>query len=101
MAGRASLRATTDVSLDVLSRIFWFTLEFGVVAEDGAMKAYGAGLLSSYGEIEAFRDAEIRRWDLAAMATQDYDITHYQPVLFAAASSGQLLVGPPRVLLVL
>jgi phenylalanine-4-hydroxylase len=91
VAGRASLRATTDVSLDVLSRIFWFTLEFGVVAEDGAMKAYGAGLLSSYGEIEAFRDAEIRRWDLAAMATQDYDITRYQPVLFAAASSGQLL----------
>ncbi|MGH3511883.1 MAG: phenylalanine 4-monooxygenase [Pseudonocardiaceae bacterium] len=91
VAGRASLRATTDVSLDVLSRIFWFTLEFGVVAEDGAMKAYGAGLLSSYGEIEAFHEAEIRRWDLAAMATQDYDITRYQPVLFAAASSGQLL----------
>jgi phenylalanine-4-hydroxylase len=91
VAGRASLRATTDVSLDVFSRIFWFTLEFGVVREDGTMKAYGAGLLSSYGEIDAFRDAEIRPWDLLAMATQDYDITHYQPVLFAAASSEQML----------
>ncbi|HEX4103716.1 MAG TPA: phenylalanine 4-monooxygenase [Pseudonocardiaceae bacterium] len=90
-AGRASLRAKTDVSLDVFSRIFWFTLEFGVVREGGTMKAYGAGLLSSYGEIDAFREAEIRRWDLLAMATQDYDITHYQPVLFAAASSEQLL----------
>jgi phenylalanine-4-hydroxylase len=90
-ADRASLRATTDVSLDVFSRIFWFTLEFGVVREHGTMKAYSAGLLSSYGEIEAFRDAEIRRWDLLAMATQDYDITHYQPVLFAAASSEQML----------
>ncbi len=90
-AGRASLRATTDVSLDIFSRIFWFTLEFGVVHENGAVKAYGAGLLSSYGEIEAFRDAEIRQWDLLAMATQDYDITHYQPILFAAASSEQML----------
>jgi phenylalanine-4-hydroxylase len=91
VAGRASLRATTDVSLDVFSRVFWFTLEFGVVHEDGAVKAYGAGLLSSYGEIEVFRDAVIQPWDLAAMATQDYDITHYQPVLFAARSFEQML----------
>jgi phenylalanine-4-hydroxylase len=91
VAGHASLRATTETSLDVFSRVFWFTLEFGVVHEDGAVKAYGAGLLSSYGEIEAFRDAEIRPWDLLAMATQDYDITRYQPVLFAAASLEQML----------
>jgi phenylalanine-4-hydroxylase len=91
VAGRASLRATTGVSLDVFSRIFWFTLEFGVVHENGAVKAYGAGLLSSYGEIEKFRDAEIRPWDLLGMATQEYDITHYQPVLFAAASFEQML----------
>jgi phenylalanine-4-hydroxylase len=90
-AGRASLRATTDVSLDVFSRVFWFTLEFGVVHEDGALKAYGAGLLSSYGEIETFRDADIRQWDLLAMATQEYDITHYQPVLFAATSFEHIL----------
>lgn len=91
VAGRASLRATTGVSLDVFSRIFWFTLEFGVVHESGEMKAYGAGLLSSYGEIEKFRDAEIRPWDFLGMATQEYDITHYQPVLFAAASFEQML----------
>jgi phenylalanine-4-hydroxylase len=56
------------------------------VGEDGELRAYGAGLLSSYGEIEEFRDAEIRTWDLRAMATTEYDITHYQPVLFAAPS---------------
>jgi phenylalanine-4-hydroxylase len=90
-AGQASLRATSDTALDVFSRIFWFTLEFGVVYEDGELKAYGAGLLSSYGEIEAFRRAQIRAWDLRAMATQDYDITRYQPVLYAATSVEQLL----------
>jgi phenylalanine-4-hydroxylase len=91
LAGQATLRATTDVSLDFFSRVFWFTLEIGVVHEDGMMKAYGAGLLSSYGEIEAFRDARIRGWDLLAMATQEYDITHYQPVLFAATSFERML----------
>ena len=89
-AGRASLSATTDAELDAFSRVFWFTLEFGVVHQDGEVKAYGAGLLSSYGEIETFRDAEIRPWDLDAMATQDYDITRYQSILFAAASVEQM-----------
>jgi phenylalanine-4-hydroxylase len=71
--------------------VFWFTLEFGVVWEDGELRAYGAGLLSSYGEIEEFRSAEIRPWDLEQMGTLDYDITRYQPVLFAAASFDQMV----------
>ena len=89
-AGRASLRATTEQALDFFSRVFWFTLEFGAVHEDGEVRAYGAGLLSSYGEIQVFHDAEIRPWDLRAMGTTDYDITQYQPLLFAAESTDQV-----------
>jgi phenylalanine-4-hydroxylase len=85
-AGGASLRARSDEALDFFSKVFWFTLEFGVLWEDGELRAYGAGLLSSYGEIEEFRKAEVRPWDIAAMGTLDYDITRYQPVLFAAES---------------
>jgi phenylalanine-4-hydroxylase len=85
-AGQASLRATTDEALAFFSKVFWFTLEFGVVWEHGEVKAYGAGLLSSYGEIEAFRDASIRPWDIRAMGHTDYDITQYQPVLYVAPS---------------
>jgi phenylalanine-4-hydroxylase len=85
-AGRASLRAGCDAELGFFSRVFWFTLEFGVVWEDGELRAYGAGLLSSYGEIQVFRDATIRPFDLDAMGTWTYDITQYQPVLFAASS---------------
>jgi phenylalanine-4-hydroxylase len=85
-AGHASRRAQDDEALAAFSKVFWFTLEFGVVWEEDELRAYGAGLLSSYGEIEEFRSAEIRPWDLAQMATLDYDITRYQPILFAAAS---------------
>jgi phenylalanine-4-hydroxylase len=85
-AGKASVRAGTEAGLAFFSKVFWFTLEFGVLWEDGELRAYGAGLLSSYGEIEAFRSAEVRPWDLPTMGTLGYDITRYQPVLFAAAS---------------
>jgi phenylalanine-4-hydroxylase len=88
-AGRAAQRVG-DAALEVLSRVFWFALEFGVVHEDGELKAYGAGILSSYGEIEEYNAADIRPLDVAAMANQGYDITHYQPVLFGGASMGEV-----------
>jgi phenylalanine-4-hydroxylase len=86
LAGAAARRVTTPEALQVVADVFWFTVEFGVLREGGALKAYGAGILSSYGEIEEFGSMEIRPIDFAAMATIDYDITHYQPVLFAAES---------------
>lgn len=90
-AGRCSLRCETDEALEFFSRVFWFTLEFGVVREGGARKAYGAGLLSSYGEIQVFGEAEIRPWSVPEMGTLDYDITTYQPVLFEAESFEQMV----------
>jgi phenylalanine-4-hydroxylase len=85
-AGRASLRTESEAALEYFSRVFWFTLEFGVVLEAGEPKAYGAGLLSSCGEIEVFSGAELRPFDLAEMGRRDYDITHFQPVLYVAPS---------------
>jgi phenylalanine-4-hydroxylase len=90
-AGHASVRATSDEDMLFFSKVFWFTLEFGVVHEDNELKAYGAGLLSSFGEIDVFRRAEIRPWNLDQMGTLDYDITRYQPILFAAASFNRMV----------
>ena len=59
--------------------------------EDGEPKAYGAGILSSCGETAAYRSADIRPLDVAAMGTLAYDITRYQPVLFAARSMSHLV----------
>jgi phenylalanine-4-hydroxylase len=83
-AGRASQRAESDEALEFFSRVFWFTIEFGVVREAGEVKAYGAGLLSSFGELHNFATAELREWDVAEMGRRTYDITKYQPLLYAA-----------------
>jgi phenylalanine-4-hydroxylase len=90
-AGAASRRASSPEALEFFSRVFWFTLEFGVVEEGGDLKAYGAGLLSSYGELDVFRQAEIRDWDIVAMGTRDYDITRYQEVLYVARSYQRMI----------
>jgi phenylalanine-4-hydroxylase len=89
-AGLAAQRVETDEALQFLADVFWFTIEFGVLREEGEVRAYGAGILSSYGEIEEFRGADLRPLDILAMATQEYDITKYQPVLFCADGMGEL-----------
>lgn len=85
-AGRASRRAESSEARAFVNRVFWFTVEFGLVHEDGELKAIGAGILSSFGELDRYRAAEVRPWSLGAMGTAAYDIATYQPVLFAAPS---------------
>jgi len=86
-AGAAMVRATDDTARQLLADVFWFSAEFGVVLEHGEPKAYGAGLLSSPGELAWFAEhAEIRPLDIEQMGTLAYDIDHYQPVLFAGES---------------
>ena len=86
LAGAATQRVESQSALEFVSRVFWFTLEFGVLWERGDLRAYGAGILSSPGEIKEFRDVTIRPLDLVPMGTAVYDITAYQDVLYAAES---------------
>jgi phenylalanine-4-hydroxylase len=90
LTGEATHRLEDEENLRFLSRVFWFTVEFGVVVEDSELRAYGAGILSSYGEIDEFRDMEHRPIDIAEMGTADYDITQYQPVLYRAGSMEEI-----------
>ena len=67
LAGEAARRVETDEALQVIADIFWFTLEFGVIREDSELKAYGAGILSSGGEIGYWEGPGARnRPDLAS-----------------------------------
>ena len=84
--GQAVRRTSSPRELERLSRVYWFTIEFGVVREDDEVKAYGTGLLSSAGELEAMRAARLREFDLEEAMRADYDPTHFQPALFCADS---------------
>lgn len=97
--GLASLGAS-DHEVERLARCYWYSVEFGLLEEDGARRAYGAGLLSSYGELayacsagadreggaEARPPPEYLPWDPQLAAGRPHPITDYQPAYFVARS---------------
>lgn len=86
--GEYSLRAS-DAQVDRLSRLYWYTVEFGVVRQNGQIRAYGAGLLSSFGELSrtvAGKNAEFRPFVAAEAAETPYCTTSYQPLFFEVPS---------------
>src|SRR4029453_14468372 len=64
-AGDAARRVESEAALEFVSRVFWFSLEFGVLRQDGEVRTYGAGLLSSFGEIQQIERATLRPLDVA------------------------------------
>lgn len=88
--GEAVRRTKSATEMDRLARVYWFTIEFGVLREDDRVKAYGTGLLSSAGELAEMHKAELRPLDLEAAANHVYDPTHYQSILFCADSFDQV-----------
>jgi phenylalanine-4-hydroxylase len=73
----------SDAALVEMERVYWYTMEFGLIAEEGGTKAYGAGLLSSFGELERFLGtASVRPFDPDEAAARPYDPTTYQAVLY-------------------
>jgi phenylalanine-4-hydroxylase len=78
----AAASEVDDQGLAELERVYWYSMEFGLVEQDGLTRAYGAGLLSSFGELERFAAADIRRFDPEEAAARPYDPTTYQAVLF-------------------
>ncbi|KAJ3347348.1 hypothetical protein HDU83_002156 [Entophlyctis luteolus] len=88
--GLASLGAS-DEEIERLGRIYWYTVEFGLLKEDGGYKAYGAGLLSSFGELEVQYciDSPIPKripFDPEVCANTPFPITKYQEVYFVVDS---------------
>ena len=67
-------------------------MEFGLVEHEGNIKAYGAGLLSSFGELEhAFSDkVERRKFDLEEVINQDFSYSDMQKLLYVIPSYAEL-----------
>lgn len=107
--GQAALECEDPIHVERLSRLFWFTVEFGLIREDGRVKIYGSGLVSSHGESEyslngqwrktgrpaaepcSKRDvAEWRPFDLDEICDTAFEIDHYQPIYYVLESFEQL-----------
>jgi phenylalanine-4-hydroxylase len=76
-----------------MARFFWFTVEFGLMRSGNGLKAYGSGLLSSWGELaHAVESPEVQRFpiQLEWAINQSFEIDHYQPLLFIVDSFDHL-----------
>jgi phenylalanine-4-hydroxylase len=87
--GMGGLKATRFHALHKLARLYWYTVEFGLLRERGALKLYGAGIASSFGEsIYALDDPIPHRilFDLERVMRTEYRIDDYQQTYFVIDS---------------
>ncbi len=80
------------VALERMGRVFWFTVEFGLIRQEGEIKVYGSGLISSNGECTRVLEGgcEVRDFDLDAVLETVVDTGEMQPVLYAVESFEQI-----------
>lgn len=106
--GKAAMLCDDELHVKQLSRLFWFTVEFGLIRENGQIKIYGSGLVSSHSESEyslngqwernknsipdctAREVPEYRAFDLKRICNTDFVIDHFQPIYYVLESFEQL-----------
>jgi len=92
--GKVCAGLTSADALERMGRLFWFTVEFGVIRERGEIKVYGSGLISSHGEctqvVERIAGLEIRDFNLDQVLEEKVDTGNMQKVLYAIESFEQL-----------
>jgi phenylalanine-4-hydroxylase len=90
--GAIAAAATTDTQTTQMARLFWFTVEFGLIREHGDIRVYGSGLISSHGDAANALGSgcERRPFSLDAVIAQPFEIDRFQDVLFVTESFDQL-----------
>lgn len=94
MFGQAALNAE-GINRKYLETFHWFTVEFGLINKPEGVKIYGAGIISSLGEVQnaLSHNVEVRPFDPEKLVLQNYDVWHLQSVLFAINSFEHLETG--------
>jgi phenylalanine-4-hydroxylase len=90
--GAEAAAATDPTDIERLARLFWFTVEFGLIWEQGEVKVYGSGLISSHAEAAHALgpSCERRPFDRAAIMDTPFEIDKLQPVLYVIEDFEQL-----------
>jgi len=92
--GQGGLRAKAFGAIDKLARLYWYTVEFGLIRNDDSLNIYGAGIVSSHGEsLFALDDPSPNRigFDMERVMRTHYRIDDYQQAYFVIDSFDQLL----------
>ena len=92
--GQGGLRSMGLGALHKLARLYWYTVEFGLVEEAGGLRVYGSGIVSSFGETRfALESASPNRigYDLRRVLRTEYRIDDYQQGYFVIPSFEALL----------
>jgi len=99
--GKAALLAGPEHE-EALARLFWFTVEFGLISEDNTLKVYGSGTISSHAESEYALTApegkggrhkgqiERRPFDMERVINTPFEIDHFQDIVYVLDSFDQL-----------
>ncbi|MEX0876212.1 MAG: phenylalanine 4-monooxygenase [Phycisphaerales bacterium] len=96
--GKAALLAGSEHET-ALARLFWFTVEFGLISEDGRLKVYGSGTISSHAESEYALNAkegkgegkiERRAFDIDRVINTPFEIDRFQDIVYVLDSFEQL-----------
>ncbi len=106
--GKAALLCEDQDHIKRLGRLFWFTVEFGLIKENGKVKVYGSGLVSSHSEsqyalngaweqkgehVEACTPRPVAQWrpfEMERVCDTDFEIDHFQPIYYVLESFEQL-----------
>jgi phenylalanine-4-hydroxylase len=92
--GQGGLRSQGFDALDHLARLYWYTVEFGLIQQVDGIRIYGAGIVSSYGESVFALDSDSPNrigFDLMRVMRTQYRIDDYQQSYFVIDSLDQLL----------
>ena len=90
--GALAAAVETEEQTTRMARLFWFTVEFGLVRERGAVRIYGSGLISSHGDAANALGPKCDRrpFSLDAVLAQPFEIDRLQDVLFVVEDFEQL-----------
>ena len=90
--GQAALACKDAATEEGLTRIYWFTVEFGLIKNPGGLRIYGNGIISSSGETQHSLTDKVKKiaYRPETLAAQAYDIWHFQDPHFVIDSFDQL-----------